>query len=295
MVDGIGDMNKDGFDDVIVAAPFAGASYVVFGKETFLPVDLRLFEMGLQGDTGFLIRTPAPRYDYGYSAAAVGDVNGDKTPDVVVGVFKNDRNLRGGYVVFGKRSSSPVDVLRLGRRGFRISGYTANPIVGIGDVNRDGLDDIAYHYGARNFVVFGKKSPSTIRLPHIGSKGFAIKSRYASTGRSLSGIGDLNGDKRPDLLLGSMSASFHGREDAGAVFVVYGKGSTSPVRLWDLGQRGYRIDGAETKSWVGDPISSTPDINGDGLPELLIGAWGGGDTAAGEPPETAAYLIFPPP
>ncbi len=287
MVDGIGDMNKDGLDDVIVAAPFAGASYVVFGKQDFLPVDLRLFQMGLHGDSGFLIRTPKPNLNFLYSVAGVGDVNYDKTPDVVVGVFKNDRKLRGGYVVFGKKSGSPVDVLRLGSKGFRISGYGANPIVGIGDVNRDGLDDLAYYYGGLTFVVFGKRSSSTVWLPRIGNKGFAIRSGDTSAGRSLSGIGDLNDDNRPDLLVSVDEADFHGRDGAGSVYVIYGKASTSPVRLWDLGRQGYRIDGAHANYSVGARVSSTPDISGDGTWEILIGA--PGDTF----PETSAYIVFP--
>ena len=285
-VDGVGDMNDDGLDDVIVAAPFAGASYVVFGKSDFLPVDLRTFELGLHGDAGFMIVTPKARYDFTYSAGSAGDVNGDNVPDVAIGSPTGDRDRRGGYIVFGKRSSSAVDILNLGPKGFRIVGW-GGTFAQAGDVNRDGFDDVLHNDGHMPYVIFGKKDSRTVDPSRLGKGGFAIIGRQLGIGRHLSGIGDLNGDKRPDLLIAGSVLDYRGRSGAGSVYVVFGKSGSATVRLWNLGSHGYRIVGANAGDRLGASLSSSPDISGDGVPEILVGAPGD------DFPKTTAYVLYP--
>ncbi len=285
-LDAAGDINADGLDDVVIAAPLGGATYVVFGTSSPLPIDLRRFHEGSQEDSGFLVKTPRPYLDTLYSVAGAGDVNGDGTPDVIIGVFKADWRKRGGFVVFGKSSNSTVEALDLGRHGFRIRGFGGNPVERLGDVNRDGLDDLIYFGGGPTFVVFGKRSREAVDLDNLGRDGFAIKGREYDRVHAVSGIRDLNGDRRPELLLGSPLARHNGRRDSGSTFVVYGKGNTGTVKLWNLGSRGYRIDGANENYASGYSVASSPDINGDGRPEILIGSPGDADSKG------AAYLLW---
>ncbi len=285
-VDGVGDMNDDGLDDVIVAAPFAGASYVIFGKVDFLPVDLRTFETALHRDAGFMIVTPKARYDFAYFAGSAGDVNGDNVPDLAIGVPTGNRDRRGGYIVFGKRSSSAVDVMNLRRKGFRIVGW-GGPFAQAGDVNGDGFDDVLHNTGDTPYVIFGKKGSRTVDPSRLGKGGFAIVGRQIGIGRHLSGIGDLNGDKRPDLLIAAEELGYRGRSRAGSVYVVFGKSGSAPVRLWNMGSHGYRVVGANAVDLLGASVSSSPDLSGDGVPEILVGA--PGDAF----PETSAYVLYP--
>ena len=129
-VSNAGDVNGDGFDDVIVGAPGAdsnglssGSSYVVFGKSTGFSAAMNL--SSLDGNNGFRV-DGAPSVTLGYSVSGAGDINGDGFSDLIIGAFFADPNGNGSsYVVFGKASgfSATLDVSSLnGSNGFRVDG-----------------------------------------------------------------------------------------------------------------------------------------------------------------------------
>src|SRR5262245_27855556 len=101
-----GDVNGDGFDDLIIGAYRAdpngeqsGASYVVFGSDQGFAANLNLST--LDGSNGFKLSGVAT-YDWsGFSVASAGDVNGDGFDDVIIGSPNADQS----YVVFGKAAS----------------------------------------------------------------------------------------------------------------------------------------------------------------------------------------------
>ena len=110
-----GDVNGDGFADVIVGAPNAdphgldsGASYVVFGNASGLASNIDL--SSLDGTTGFKLSGGVASDNSGFSVASAGDVNGDGLADLIVGAPHADPhgvNSGAAYVCSAERRASP--------------------------------------------------------------------------------------------------------------------------------------------------------------------------------------------
>ncbi|MEM6548753.1 MAG: hypothetical protein AAF713_13535 [Pseudomonadota bacterium] len=154
-VDGAGDVNGDGFDDVIVGTRLnggIGAAYVVFGRGGNRERDITLAE--LNGANGFRITGVAVDDLFGASVAGAGDVNGDGYDDILVGAFQSDagtlQEAGSAYLLFGSADGFGgtvfVDALD-GTNGYRFNGAAAYDnagitVAGAGDLNFDGADDI---------------------------------------------------------------------------------------------------------------------------------------------------------
>ncbi|MGZ9202254.1 MAG: beta strand repeat-containing protein, partial [Caulobacteraceae bacterium] len=291
-----GDINNDGFDDLIIGAPTAdhgdtddGSTYVVFGKASGFGASLDLTT--LNGTTGFRLDGDSASADSGRSVANAGDVNGDGFDDIIVGA-PSFGGTGGAYVVFGKASgfsaSSNLSALS-GTDGFRINGVAASDEAGVdvssaGDVNGDGFDDVII--AATNgdgkgaaYVVFGKASgfSSTLDLSSLdGTNGFrmtaSFSSFFADTVRSVAS-GDVNGDGFSDLIVGSQGSDPGFHSGAGTAFVVLGKASgwTASIDLTTAldGDNGFRIDGTADGEGVGAKVSAG-DVNGDGVTDILV-------------------------
>ena len=299
-----GDVNGDGFDDVIVAASHAdpngrtdaGSTYVVFGRASgFGNIDLAT----LTPAQGFRIDGAISSSNSGNSVASAGDINGDGFDDLIIGAWQanaNGRSFAGvSDVVFGKASGfTNIDLATLTQaQGFRIDGASANDSSGFsvasaGDVNGDGFDDLivgAFNAdpngradGGSSYIVFGKASGFTnIDLATLTTaQGFRIDGAVAfnASGRSVASAGDVNGDGFDDLIVGAFNASPDGRSLAGASYVVFGKASGfANIDLTTLTPaQGFRIDGAFANDWSGYSVASAGDVNGDGFDDLIVGA-----------------------
>jgi hypothetical protein len=310
-VAGPGDVNGDGRPDLLLGAPGAtnngrgnsGTAYVVFGKASTTTIDLAALGAG-----GFRIDGAIAGENAGTAVAAAGDVNGDGRPDLLVGSPEASNELGAAYVVFGKASTTTVDLANLGTGGFAIVGAVADDEAGTavagagGDVNGDGRSDVvvgspfADNRGRAEsgsaYVVFGKASTTTVDLAALGAGGFRIDGAAAgeAAGLALAAAGDANGDGRPDLAIGAPGADANGRVDSGSAYVVFGKASTATVDLAALGGSGFRIDGATAGDLAGLSVSGPGDVNGDGRPDVLVAAPDAGNNgrfAAG-----SAYVIF---
>lgn len=310
-VSGAGDINHDGIDDLVIGAPAAGnsnqgATYVVFGRESFLSSPI--FLSTLNGNEGFRIGGTLVDGRLGTSVSRAGDFNNDGIDDLLIGSLGNVV-----YMIFGHETGAPlnqpfpkdVDVTQFNGQstvksqnggghvnGFRIDGAASGDSLGIhvhtaGKFNNDAYDDIIL--GAPNndsngtnsgtaYVVSGRSLPipnnGIMQLGSANATNVITLQGAASAeaaGDIVAGGGDLNGDGRDEIVIGSQSN----------IYVVYGQ-DIPPSNL-DLGQimpsQGFRI----TKT--ASALRLAKDVNGDDLDDL-------DDLLIGVALENNSYVLF---
>ena len=321
-VSGVGDANGDGIDDLIVGAPSAsdggieaGVAYVIYGSAPlpFAPAAIDLTT--LIPARGFIVQGDAAGDNAGFSVSDAGDINGDGIGDFIVGAPDNDAggaNAGAAYVVYGRAGTTRtlVDLTTLAAAdGFVIQGDAAGDrlargVSGAGDVNGDGIDDLVVGtlYGndggtqaGEAYVIYGKtgSTRTLIDLTTLAaSDGFIIQGDVAGdyAGRSVSGAGDVNGDGIDDLIIGADGSDLVGNL-AGQAIVIYGRtGTRGTLDLSALdAPDGFRVPGVGALDFAGFSVSGAGDVNGDGINDLIIGAYGndaGGNYAG------AAYVIY---
>jgi hypothetical protein len=319
-VGGAGDVNGDGFDDVIIGANgadpngdvVAGASYIVFGRPGHFPSQVNLSE--LDGSNGFKISGAAAGDLSGFAVAAAGDMNGDGFDDIIIGAHGasiNGAASGAAYIVFGKErfpAEMNLSVLS-GLNGFRLEGGAADDhagfaVSGAGDLNGDGFDDVLVGaYGAHGdkvgstYVIYGRQGgfAATLNLLSLNAAttGFEV---FGSADQDLSGsavraAGDVNHDGYDDLVIGAPWADPHG-DLSGASYVVFGRSHfiANQISLGALsGESGFKISGEAAGDGAGTAVSGIGDFNGDGFDDLVIGAPGADPHGLSS---GAAYLVY---
>src|SRR5215471_10263262 len=319
-----GDINGDGFGDLIVNAydadpngiASAGTTYIVFGTD--VPFGPTFDLSSLDGSNGFRIDGSASGIHSGNAVGAAGDVNGDGIDDIIVGAFLSDYygyNSGSSYVIYGKTAAfsatlalSSID----GSNGFRLDGTAPYEIAGYslsgaGDVNGDGFDDVVI--GAKGaepagiesgsvYVVFGAASApgSSLDLGSLdGSNGFRVDGieMFARLGFSVDIAGDINGDGFDDIVIGSTPHSYYYYlSRPGDSYVVFGSGAgfAPVINVSELdGSNGFHIVGAAFNDFAGWSVSGAGDVNGDGFDDIIVGAFGSGNNGYYS---GSSYVVF---
>ncbi len=302
-VSGAGDVNNDGFDDVVIGAPEADPSSYSSG-EVYLVLGPVLGERSL-GGSSVVTWEGSVSYDYaGRSVSGAGDVDGDGYADFLVGANGQDSGGSSAgavYLVAGPATGGgDLDTDAEARfTGETSSSYLGYGVDGAGDVNGDGFDDVlmgAYYYSSgsggsyagRAYLVEGPASSMSVGSADASFSGV---STYDYAGRSLSRAGDVDGDGYGDILIGAYQAD-EGASYGGSAYLFYG--ASGPGRLsgnYSLSLADAIISGPVSYDYAGLAISEVGDANDDGLDDFVVGAYGDdtGASAAG-----AAYLFFGP-
>jgi len=277
-----------------------GAGLIVFGGGD-LGATGRLDVTELDGDNGFsIVGVPSDFTSLlGISVSGAGDFNADGTDDLIIGDNRSNRSIVvfGGADVGGTGSLSALTIAE-GTNTLKIDGprdgnyagddYAGDSVSGAGDLNGDGIADViigAPHAdgssefrGGSSYVVFGGESvddSASLDLTALdGTDGFVVNgSGYNTTsGSSVSGAGDFNGDGAQDIIIGAPQLQL-GTGESHIVFGGVGVGSTGALELSSLdGQTGFVINGIATRDVAGTSVSDAGDFNGDGVSDVIIGA-----------------------
>ena len=261
-VSGAGDVNGDGFQDVIVGAWHTtnyeiGAAYLVFGgPDNFSKLDKadgladgQLNFALLDGTTGFQLNG-VQNSDYtGFSVSLTGDVNGDGFDDFVIGTPNSgapgSTHAGVSYLVFGGASLATLDAA---------------------DGSSDGGIDLGKLDGKTGY-----------RLDGLNAEDY--------TGRSISSAGDVNGDGFGDFIIGAPTGDEDKSKSVGFAFVLYGGSTLADLDAADKtsdgisdlsnlagSKAGFTFVGPGAYDEAGFAVASAGDVNGDGFDDLVVGA-----------------------
>jgi len=286
-----GDFNRDGTPDILLSSANAetgggdaGAACIVFGPVSG-SVSLASADLRLTGDN--------PGGWTGYDSAFAGDVDGDGFLDLLVGAPQEDYtgDLAGRmYLVLGPASgttalSTIADARWVGEDS---SDRVGMEVAAAGDVNGDGLDDIltaAYpHDGdlGRVYLILGRSSVDANNAASDADALFDGEVAGDKAGYDVDGAGDVDGDGFADVLIGAPFAE----GGSGAAYLVLGSVTPASITLSDADAV---FSGETADDGAGLALAGAGDVDGDGLSDLLIGAWAE-DSGASD--GGAAYLLF---
>jgi flavodoxin len=272
-----GDINKDGFSDIIVgdagydnSETDAGKVFIYYGSA-----------FGLKNTPDPV--SPEGNQDYswmGSSVACAGDVNADGYSDIIIG---EPGQNSGGRVLVYYGSSSGLLSTPWSMSG-PLASWFGRSVGCAGDVNGDGFSDIIIGAPAADgqvlnagkvFLYYG--SPAGVSSISWESEGNQDPGRY---GCSVSTAGDVNGDGFSDVIIGSDYFTSDQTWE-GAAFVYYGSpGGLSAIPAWT-------VEGNQDDAALGCSVASAGDVDGDGFGDVIIGAYGAGLTNSGK-----AYIYF---
>jgi hypothetical protein len=247
-----GDVNGDGFADVIVGSAWAVVAYLYLGGAG-----------GLSTTPTTLTGPGASVEGFGLSLAGAGDVNGDGFADIIVGTF--DSNNGAAYVYFGGESGLSTMPVTLAAPS-SLEEYFGISVGSAGDVNGDGVDDVVVGTSGRNaYVYLGgacglSTTPTALTYP-----GNLDENENANViAGEVASAGDVNGDGFADLIIGAPLVD----GDTGAAYVYLGSASGPAVTPTLLAGPGGPM------GYFGFSAASAGDVNGDGFADVIVGAYG---------------------
>ena len=257
-----GDVNDDGYADVIVGALYydngesnEGRAYVYHGSAT-----------GLNSMPTWIAESNQAEAFFGISVAAAGDVNGDSYADVIVGAvhFDHGEGDEGLVFVYHGSASGLGAVPAWTAESNQTSAEFGHSVSTAGDVNGDGYADVmvgAPTYG-RAYVYHGSAAGLGATPAWTGESGQA----GGAFGSSVSTAGDVNGDGYSDVIVGAHQYD-NGEQDEGRVYVYYGSAAGLNATV------AWMTEGDQGGARYGFSVSTAGDVNGDGYADVLVGAY----------------------
>ncbi len=257
-----------------------------------VPFNCELAEVAL-GVGGFAISHEFSAVNLGESLAVLGDMNDDGRAEIAV-ASRGDSTV---FVVFGRDSVDPVVLssdLQDDAVGFRVTvpeGFAGIELAAVPDLNGDGRSELligapgyAMDEGAA-WVVFGKADGSPVDLDGLGAGGFGIYPQFGELGglgAAVVVVDDMSGDGLAELVVGGPRYDPQEIVDAGVVLVVHGKADPGDVMasMLSQGMGGFILEGAVAQQNLGRSLASAGDLNGDDVPDVLIGS------------DNAAHVVF---
>ena len=293
-VAGAGDVNGDGYDDVLVGSPRAdtagsnaGDAYLMFGP----------ISGTMTLDTADAVLSGIAASDLaGQSLAGLGDWNSDGYGEIVIGAYGDDTSGSGNgaaYILQG-----PVSSMSLGDAHAVVLGTADNDALGYavalaGDTNADAVPDLIV--GAYGTDSYGSNAGSAYLFTGPLTGQIAASSAVATfnggtdgdnAGWSVSSAGDTNGDALADLIIGAPSADNTGT-DAGLAAVFLGP----PAGSYTMSAGDAVLTGVTAGDYAGYAVAGAGDVNGDGYDDVVVGAYGADDGTSGG---GVAYILWGP-
>ncbi len=272
-VAGAGDVNGDGYDDVIVSALAYDNGEIDEGR-------VWLFlgsASGLGATSSWRAESNQASALFGNSIGTAGDVNGDGYSDVIIGAntYDNGQTDEGrAFVWYGSSSDLGADGTPANAdwsaESNQSSARFGNAVATAGDVNGDGYSDVIV--GARQFDN-GQTDEGRAYVYYGGSSGLAASAAWIGEvdlagdrfGYSVACAGDVNGDGYSDVVVGAPNYT-NGQADEGIVYVFHGSitGLTA-VPMWS-------VESHNVGALLGYSVASAGDVNGDGYSDIIMGA-----------------------
>ncbi len=264
-VSSAGDVNGDGYDDVIVGAPYydngqsdEGRAFVYHGGAA-----------GLAATPAWTAESNQADARLGWSVSAAGDVNGDGYRDVIVGApfYDTTQTDVGRVLVYHGSASGLATTAAWTMDGDQANANFGRPVGAAGDVNGDGYDDVII--SALNYDN-GETDEGRVVVYYGGASGLAAAPAWSVEGDQdyaylsrVSTAGDVNGDGYSDVLIGAPNYD-NGQTDEGRAFVYHGSSSgLSAAADWTMELNLPNIH-------FGTLLSAAGDVNGDGYSEILV-------------------------